>query len=349
MWQRREFCWIDWSALGLTVIRGMNRLLLLTLVSWLFLIGFLLGETGGCFSATAERENCAAANQREITLSVQDPEGRFADTLRPEDLSFSENKAVREILKLARQTDEPLSLAILIDTSASQERVLAATRLAAQMFIETVLRSNKDRAAIVSFTGGTTVEQDLTNDLARLRAAIDRVKFVPPPGYLRGGVVLGPPSRTQMLIGATAIWDAIGATVHGIKPAVQSRRTIVLLTDGEDTASRMKLREAIEHAATHGVAVYAIGIGDNNYNGVNRGNLKRLAEGTGGRAFFPRKPADIESILSETAQALKSQYLLSYCAANQQAGGKPHMIEIEIKNPQMRQSKLQISYPHFGL
>ncbi|MBC8030961.1 MAG: VWA domain-containing protein [Pyrinomonadaceae bacterium] len=274
---------------------------------------------------------------------MRDKQGRFVDTLHPEDLTISENKASREILKLERKTNEPLSVAILIDTSASQERTLAGTKLAAQKFVESILRSGKDRAALVSFTAEATIEQDLTNDLTSLRAAIDRVKFVPPS--VLGGVVLGP---TPPPLGGTAIWDAIWATVDGIQAAAGSRRVIVLLTDGEDTMSKLKQRDAIEQAATNDVAIFSIGIADDKYVGLNRGSLKRLSEETGGRAFFPKKVADLDGIFSEVAQALQSQYVLSYCAANQKPTVKRPRIEVEVKNPQLRQSNLQLSYPRFG-
>lgn len=320
---------------------------LATFIIWILLFTSLSGIGVG-YRVSAQ--NCGPSNQRKISLSAVDKEGRSVETLHPEDLTISENKASLEILKLERKTNQPLSVVILIDTSASQERTLGGTKLAAQRFAQSILRSDKDRAALVSFTGEATIEQDLTNDLIRLRAAIDRVKFVPPPGYLLGGVVIGPtPPNNQMLTGATAIWDAIWATVDGIKPAADSRRVIVLLTDGEDTISKTKLRDAIEHAAANDVAVFSIGIADSRYNDINRDSLKRLSEETGGRAFFPKKVADLDGILSETAQVLQSQYVLSYCAANQKPARKPLRIEIELKNPQLRQSNLRLSYPHYVL
>lgn len=326
----------------------MSERLLVTFMIWFLLLASLLSGTGTALSVSATAENCPSLSQRKISLSVQDKDGRFVDNLRPEDLAIFENKVARDILKLERVTNEPLSVAILIDTSASQERTLAGTKLAAKKFVESILRSNKDRAALVSFAGEATIEQDLTNDLARLLTAIDRVKFVPPPGYLLGGVVLGPtpPSRNQ---GTTAIWDAIWATVDGIQPAADSRRVIVLLTDGEDTTSKTKQRDALEHAAINDVAIFAIGIGADSYGGVNRDALKKLSEETGGRAFFPKKVADLDGVFFETAQALQSQYVLSYCAANQKPGVKPLKIEIQVRNPELRQSSLRLSYPHHVL
>jgi len=318
---------------------------------WFFLEASLLWGIGTDLPVNASAENCTPSSQRKISLTVQDKDGRFVDDLYPEYLTISENKASREILKLERRTNEPLSVAILIDTSASQERTLAGTKLAAQKFVESILRSSKDRSALVSFTGEATIQQDLTNDLAKLRAAIDRVKFVPPLGYQGGGVVISntPPNRAQLLAGSTAIWDAIWVTVDGMTSAADSRRVIVLLTDGEDTISKLNLRDAIEHAAKNDIAIFSIGIANDKGYGLNRDNLKRLSEETGGRAFFPKKVVDLDAIFSETTQALQSQYVLSYCAANQKPAAKRVKIEIEVKNPQLRKSNLQLSYPHYGL
>lgn len=298
----------------------------------------------GNLSINVRPENCNPSNQRRISLNVRDKQGRFVDTLRPENLTIMENKSSREILKLEPITDEPLSVAILIDTSASQERTLAGTRLAAKKFVESILRSGKDRAALVSFTAEATIEQDSTNDLRSLQAAIDRVKFVPPS--VLGQVVLGP---TPPALGGSAIWDAIWATVDGIQAGEDFRQVIVLLTDGEDTMSKLKLRDAIEQAAANDIAIFSIGIADDKYVGLDRDSLKRLSEETGGRAFFPKKIADLEGIFSQTAQALQSHYVLSYCAANQKSTAKRTKIEIELQNPQLRKSGLQLSYPRYGL
>ena len=320
------------------------------LVISLLVVGTLPFKTANDLVAKAN-PSCDQTNQRTISLRVENKAGIAVDNFRPEDLSLLENKSSREILKLERRTHEPLSVAILIDTSASQERTLAGTKIAAQKFVELILNSNKDRAAVVSFTGEATIEQDLTNDLTKLRAAIDRVKLVLPAGYLGGGIVMGRnlPNRTQMLAGSTAIWDTIRTTVDGIQPTADSRRLIVLLTDGEDTISKTKLRDAIEHAATNDLAIFSIGIADEKYVGLNRDSLKRLSEETGGGVFFPKKAADLDSIFSELAQALQSRYVLSYCAASSKPAVKPPKIQIEVKNPQVLQSNVRLSYPHYSL
>jgi VWFA-related protein len=204
--------------------------------------------------------------------------------------------------------------------------------------------------AVISFTHEATLEQNLTNDLAALRSAIERLRVTAPPGYRSGGIVVGArlPSSSgpQDLAGSTAIWDAIWATTNGIlKSTAGSRLAIVIITDGEDTSSTRKLAQVIEFSARNDVAVFAIGIGNEYFGGPDRDSLKRLTEGTGGRAFFPKKKAkELSDILGQIDQELGSRYLLTYCA---NAESKPSKINIQFTNKQPQESG-QLFYRRYG-
>jgi len=126
--------------------------------------------------AVTANPSCETSNRRTISLRVENATGATIDNLRAEDLVLFEDKTSREILQLESKPKEPLSVAILIDTSVSQERSLPETRLAAQKFVELVMLTTDDQAAVVSFTGELKVEQSLTNDLAGLKSAISRVE-----------------------------------------------------------------------------------------------------------------------------------------------------------------------------
>ena len=202
-------------------------------------------------------------NLTNIFFTAADKHKRFISDLKAEDIRVFEDGKPQAIFTFQRDVDLPLSLAILIDCSASEERTLPDEKRAAQLFLENVLRPNKDEAAIVSFTGETTLEQGFSGNLDRLRRAIDRVEFVPPSGYIGGGVVVNgtPPisGDNQMLAGSTAIWDAVWATAEELigASAEHTRRAIILLTDGDDTSSRMKIHDAIERAQKADALVYA--------------------------------------------------------------------------------------------
>src|SRR6266508_290117 len=109
-------------------------------------------------------------------FTAVDKDRHFITSLRVEDVRIFENDVAQPVSLFERETDRPLSLAILVDTSESQRGVLQDEKIAARTFIDAVLRPDKDRAAVVSFTGLPKVEQELTNNLSRLHAGIERVK-----------------------------------------------------------------------------------------------------------------------------------------------------------------------------
>ena len=212
------------------------------------------------------------------------------------------------------------------------------------------MRANKDEAAVVSFTGEVTLEQGLTGNVARLRRAIDQVEFVPPSGYIGGGVVVGgtpPISGTQQtLAGSTAIWDAIWVTSNDLlsDTAEHTRRAIILLTDGDDTISKVRMQEAINSATKADALIYAIGIGDRYQFGINEGALRKITEGTGGRAYFPRNERELRDSFAQIEKDLREQYLIAYSPSNKSRDGSYRRVTIEIVNPELRRENLRLNY-----
>src|SRR5712692_8873719 len=289
-------------------------------------------------------------NLTNILFTASDKQKRFVSNLRREDIRILEDGVPQEIFTFQQNIDLPLSLAILIDTSGSEERTLPEEKAAARSFLEMVIRANKDEAAIVSFTGEVTLEQGLTGNIARLRRAIDRVEFVPPSGYIGGGVVVGgtpPISGTQQtLAGSTAIWDAIWATSNELltDSAEHQRRAIILLTDGEDTISQVRMQEAISRALKADALIYAIGIGDRYNFGINESALKKITEGTGGRAYFPRNERELREAFAQIERELREQYLIAYSPSNKTRDGSYRRVTIEITNPELRKDNLRLTY-----
>ena len=289
-------------------------------------------------------------NLTNIFFTAADKQKRFISDLKREDVRVLEDGVPQEIFTFQPNSDLPLSLAILIDTSGSEERTLPEEKAAARSFLESVLRPNKDEAAVVSFTGEVTLEQGLTGNIARLRRAIDRVEFVPPSGYIGGGVVVGgtpPISGTQQtLAGSTAIWDAIWATSNELltDSAEHTRRAIILLTDGEDTISQMHMQDAINRAVKADALIYAIGIGDRYQFGINEGALKKITEGTGGRAYFPRNERDLRDAFAQIERDLRERYLVAYSPSNKTRDGSYRRVTIEIVNPELRKENLRLNY-----
>ena len=289
-------------------------------------------------------------NLTNIFFTAADRNKRFVSNLKAEDIRVLEDGQQQEIFTFQTNIDLPLSLAILIDTSASEERTLPDLKEAARAFLENVLRASKDEAAILSFTGETTLEQGFTGNVERLRRAVDRVEFVPPSGYVGGGVIVNgtPPisGTNQALAGSTAIWDAVWATSEELigTSAEHTRRAIILLTDGQDTSSRLKMDEAIASAQKADALVYAIGIGDRYTFNVNEGSLRKIAEKTGGRAYFPEHERDLREAFTQIQKDLREQYLVAYSPLNKSRDGSYRKIEIQIVNPALKQQNLKLNY-----
>ncbi len=288
-------------------------------------------------------------NLTNIFFTAADKNKRFIGNLKAEDIRVFEDGQQQEIFTFQTNIDLPLSLAFLIDTSASEERTLPDLKEAARAFLENILRA-KDEAAVISFTGETTLEQGFSGNLERLRRAIDRVEFVPPSGYIGGGVVVNgtPPisGTNQAIAGSTAIWDAVWATSEELisASAEHTRRAIILLTDGDDTSSRMKMDEAIASAQKADALIYAIGIGDRYTFGVNEGALRKIAERTGGRAYFPHHERDLRDAFAQIQRDLREQYLVAYSPVNKARDGSYRKIEIQIVNPNLKQQNLKLNY-----
>ena len=290
-----------------------------------------------------------------VLFTAQDRNRKLILTLKPEDIRILENGQVQTVSAFSKQIDLPLSLAILIDTSISQQRTLPEEKAAAISFLEAVIRPAKDEVSVVSFTGESTLEQGMTNNLTRLRRAIDRVEFIPPSGYLGGGVVVNggsvpgtPPASgsNQQIQGSTAIWDSIWVTSSDVLgPAPEkTRRAVILLSDGYDTFSKKKLDEAVQAAQRAEAVIYSIGIGDNFYDGVDEGSLKKISERTGGRAYFPRDETELRQAFKQIQEEMRSQYLIAYEPTNRALDGSYRKIEIQVVNSELEKQKVRVSH-----
>jgi VWFA-related protein len=284
-----------------------------------------------------------------ILFTAQDRDRRLLTNLKQEDVRILEDGQPQEIFTFQRQTDLPLSISILIDTSVSQERTLPYLKEAAKSFIEAVVRPEKDEVSVLSFTGETTLEQDLTGNIARLRRAVDRVRYVPPAGTASGVLIGTPPisGGNQRAAGSTAIWDAVWVTSNEVlgRAPERTRRAIILLTDGINTYGSKKLEDAVQEAIRNDAIIYCVGIGDQYYGGIDEGALKKIAERTGGRAFIPRDDeGELRQAFSQIQTEMRSQYLLAYEPTNQKRDGSYRKIEIQLANPDLGKQKVKLTY-----
>ena len=294
-----------------------------------------------------------------LFFTAIDKQKGFITTLREEDLRLTEDGVAQKILTFQRETDRPLSIAFLIDVSASEERTLPQEKAAARAFIESIIQSKKDQAAIIPFTGSAFLEQGLTRDVFSIYRALERVE-VAMPAYLGsgrpiGGIATGPGMKATPREGSTAIWDAIAVTASEVlaqdqtqkgqgKTPNQRRHAIILLTDGQDTTSRLLRSEAINRALEAETVIYAIGIGDSKYEGVDHGVLNAVATGTGGRAFFPKRETDLTNAFAEIEQELRTQYLIAYSPTNKNHDGSYRQMRIDITNPELQKEQIKLRH-----
>ncbi|QQS45094.1 MAG: VWA domain-containing protein [Acidobacteriota bacterium] len=266
-----------------------------------------------------------------VLFSAQDKQNRYINDLKQEDIQVLENNQQQEIFTFKREFDLPLTLVLLVDVSGSEQYTLPLLKDAGGQFIDSVIRTGKDTAGVIKFEGEATVMQNLTSNPARVRRALEEVAFIPPPpgGVFGGGT---PPINGGSRQGGTSLYDAIVATSADMLANEPGRKTIIVLTDGEDTTSRMKIGDAIDEALRAEVVVYSIGIGDPGYGGVNKGVLNRISEATGGRAVFPKRARDLEEAFIQLEQDLRQQYLLAYTPKNETADGSFRKIEIRVSN-----------------
>lgn len=268
-----------------------------------------------------------------LPIAVIDKGGRFVTDLKKEDFEIYENKVKQEeIESFVAETNLPLDIALLMDTSNSVKPKLKFQRDAAVSFLQTVLRPRIDRALFLSFNSDIELQQDYTNRIDLLSTAIDKVKAY----------------------GETRLYDAVYRICEEKMFAeFGRRRTIVLITDGEDTASDHTLEETINLALRAEVVVFVISNKAAGFFGVQAGqvdsaedkNLKKLAEDTGGRAFFTGTTIELEKGFANVTKELRSQYLIAYSPNNTNFDGKIRQIEVRLPGKKDFKVRTRKGYP----
>ncbi len=270
-----------------------------------------------------------------LPVSVVDRSGRFITNLTEEDFEIYEDKIPQRIEFFRAESDLPLDIAVLMDTSNSVKPKLKFEKEAAISFLQTVLRPRRDRALFVTFDSEIELHQDFTDRVDLLAKAIDKVK-----------------AR-----GETRLYDAIYRVCEEkLFPPSGRRRAMVVITDGEDTISERTLKDAIEIAQRTETVIFAISTKEAGFFGVQAGtverkedkDLKRLAEETGGRAFFTAEVIELERSFSSIARELRSQYMIAYSPSNENFDGKFRTIEVRLpghKNYRIRAKRGYTALP----
>lgn len=245
--------------------------------------------------------------------TVSDKKGRFVTNLAKEDFEVYEEKKPQNILEFIAESNLPLRLGILIDSSNSIRDRFKFQQEAAVEFVNSVIRPKEDRAIVVSFDNQVELRADLTGDTEKLSRTIREMR----PG------------------GGTALFDAIYYAskdkLMQDQPLFKFRRAMVVLSDGDDTQSVMTREQAIEMALKADVVIYTISTNITRIESDGDRVLKHMSERTGGQTFFPFKASDLSQSFENIANELRSQYNLLYRPEPIKTDGQWHPVQIRVK------------------
>ena len=280
--------------------------------------------------ATAEQTLKVSTSVVNVYAVVKDKK-RPVTNLNREDFELTEDNVPQEIRYFSREADTPLTLGILVDTSVSQERVLRVEQEEAKTFIRQVLRP-KDMAFVLHFDLEVELLQDFTADHRLLARAIDDMVI---NGGGRGPMPGPFPSSGG---GGTNLHDAVYLSARELLKNEVGRKVLIILSDGEDTGSKVKLSDAAEAAQKSDVIIYSVAITDRAfYLGQSMGfrgdsTLRRYADETGGRVIEVDRAKDTAQAFQEIADELRTQYQLGYSPQNPKHDGAFRKIKVKVRN-----------------
>jgi VWFA-related protein len=273
----------------------------------------------------------------QLFFNVKDKHGALIPNLTKENFDLFEDGQPQTIKYFKAESDLPLTLGILLDTSGSQLRVLDMEKEVGGSFLESTLRA-KDEAFVISF--GTDIEllQDFTSSVSRLRHALNDAKMNSGGVSCSGGPIgpQGPIPCPSTGPRGTALYDAVYLASHDELAHEVGRKAMILLTDGEDEGSRLKIRDAIEAAQKADAICYVLLIADRGFYGFGgfHGDfeMKKLTQETGGRVIeVGNKIEKLRQAFDQISQELRSQYNVGYVPTNTTRDGSFRKVEIKPK------------------
>jgi Ca-activated chloride channel homolog len=248
-----------------------------------------------------------------LLFPVSDKRGRFITDLKKEDFEVFEGKKQQSIIEFVAESELPLRLAIVIDTSNSIRDRFRFQQEAALEFLRSTIRLGKDKAIVVGFDMLPNLASDLTDDMQKLERAVRDLR----PG------------------GGTSLYDAVAFAsrdkLSQDQPRHKFRRAIILLSDGEDNNSKYTRDQALEMAHKADVVVYSISTNISRSETDGDKVLKYYAQETGGLAFFPFKVEDLAQSFENIANEMRHQYSILYSPDPLRADGLYHEVDVKVK------------------
>ncbi|MGB8768626.1 MAG: VWA domain-containing protein [Candidatus Korobacteraceae bacterium] len=296
-----------------------------------------------------------------VLATVRDKHGQIVNNLTKDDFKLEEDGHPQTIRYFAKDTDLPLTLGLLVDTSMSQRRVLEQERVASYAFLEHLMREDKDKAFVIHFDWDVELLQDLTSSRQKLNAALEKLDN--PEFQQSGGGGGSSGSGGHHRGGGTTLYDAVFLASDELMQKQQGRKALIILSDGVDTGSKVTLTRAIEAAQRANTLVYSIlfsdkeaygnggygghmggmGGGMGRHGGMGRGGpmgypqeshpdgkkvLEQISKETGGRFFEVSKKQSIDQIYASIEEELRNQYSLGYTPDKADATPGYHKINL---------------------
>jgi VWFA-related protein len=314
--------------------------------------------------------NVSAVN---LLATVRDKHGNLVRNLTKDDFSLDQDAKPQSITYFAKESDLPLTLGLLVDTSLSQRRVLDQERAASRSFLDRVLREDKDKAYLIHFDHEVELLQDLTSSREKLLAAIDQIhtpqfsQSSSGGGSSGGNGGDGRGSHGHGHGGGTLLYDSIYLAADELMKKQHGRKALVILTDGVDRGSKESLAEAIEAAQRADTLIYCIlfadkeeghgggsggprmgggGMGGGRGGGYPRRTeesrpdgkkiLEQLAKTSGGRFFEVSKKETLDKIYADLDEELRNQYVLGYSPDKPDATIGYHKLHLAVKQKDLQ-------------
>jgi VWFA-related protein len=292
-----------------------------------------------------------------LYFTVKNKDGTLIPHLGADNCAVQEDKTPQKLKNFQAENNQPLTLGILLDTSASQTRVLPLEQQFGSQFLQSVLKS-KDEAFLVSFDVDVDLLQDYTNSARQLERAMSKAEINTAGGNGSVGIpgIGQGPVPTQGAPKGTLLYDAVYLAANEKLGRETGRKAIVLLTDGEDQGSRVKIAGAIEAAQKANVIIYGILLADRgsygNFGFGYNGNfaLKKMADETGGRMIdVGHDGKKLEAAFQQIEDELRTQYLAAYTPTNAKADGTYRKIAVECKADKGEELKVQVKKGYYAV
>src|ERR1700674_214465 len=274
----------------------------------------------------------------QLFFNVKDKHGALIPNLNKDNFDLFEDGQPQTIKYFRAESDLPLTLGILIDSSGSQMNVLDMEKEVGGSFLERTLRA-KDEAFVISFDIDINLMQDFTTSVSRLKHALNEAKINNGGVSCSGGPIgpQGPIPFSSTGPGGTALYDAVYLASHDEFSHEVGRKAMILLTDGEDQGSRLKIRDAIEAAQKADAICYVLLIADRGFYGFGGysgdAEMKKLTQETGGRMIEVGNKIDkLRKAFDQISEELRSQYNIGYVPTNSARDGSFRKVEIKPKD-----------------